>query len=96
MPKCLFNDTGYCKYGYYCRKMYYKNVCKIQNCDRNCKSRHPTPCKDGQICRLFSQKACAYNHVTLAYNDNENNYQLKSLKMEMRITSQKLNNWMMN
>ena len=85
IPKCVFNDTGYCKYGDYCRKMHYKYVCNIQNCNGNCKSRHPKSCKDGQNCRFFSKKVCAYKHVTLASNDEENHdlkKQLKSLKME--------------
>ena len=73
-PKCSFNDTGFCKYGDQCRKMHYKTICSIDNCDKRCHSRHPKPCKHGGKCKFFAKKICASKHDTIA-NDDEKAYQ---------------------
>ena len=77
--KCLFNDTGFCKFGEQCRKLHHKNICLILNCDRNCNSRHPKPCKFKAKCKFFSKQMCAYKHVTFASDDME----LEALKKEV-------------
>ena len=49
------------------------------NCNRNCNSRHPKPCKFKAKCKFFSKQVCAYKHVTLASDDME----LEALKKEV-------------
>ena len=68
-PKCLFNDTGFCKYGDHCRKMHFISIFTIENCDKGYQSRHPKPCKHGGNCKFFAKQICAYKHVTLANDD---------------------------
>ena len=79
VSKCLFNDTGFCKFGDQCRKQHHKSVCFIMHCNRNCNSRHPKPCKFKAKCKFFSKQICAYKHVTLASDDME----LEALKKEV-------------
>ena len=93
-PKCLFNNTGFCKFCEQCRKQHYKTVCLIQNCDKKCKSRHPKPCKFNQKCKFFAQNICAFKHVTSAWDDVEGIATLKSeiesLKLENKTKLSKL------
>ena len=81
-PKCKFNDSGYCKFGNYCRKRHFLEICPKLNCKINtCKARHPKLCKHEENCKFFKQGICAYKHVTLAKHDE----QLKGLKSEIDI-----------
>ena len=93
-PKCLFNDTGFCKFCEQCRRQHYKTVCLIQNCDKKCKSRHPKPCRFKQKCKFFAQNICAFKHATSAWDDAEGIATLKkeieSLKLENETKLSKL------
>ena len=61
-PKCVFNDTGFCKYKESCRKHHFSEKCEDQKCDRKCTNRHPKECNRGENCKFLKQKICAYDH----------------------------------
>ena len=80
-PKCKFNDLGYCKFGNYCRKRHFKDICQKFNCKTNiCKARHPKLCKHEENCKFFKQGICAYKHTTLA----DHKEKFKALENEIR------------
>ena len=66
--KCLFYDTGYCKFyktknG--CKKVHPRDICKIKACQRNvCPNRHPRLCKFGEKCTY--RRKCSYSYVKLS------------------------------
>ena len=61
--KCLYNNTGFCKFRTECRKQHLENVCQIENCDRKCLNRHPKPCKHKHKCKFLAKNICAFSHV---------------------------------
>ena len=61
--KCLFNDTGFCKFRTECRKQHCESVCQIEDCDRKCLNRHPKPCKHRQKCKFLAKNICAFSHA---------------------------------
>ena len=75
--KCKYFDKGYCKYKSECKFAHSEEICKPylegRKCKENaCKDRHPKVCKwwlKGG-CRRTD---CAYLHVTLVHDDDEQN-----------------------
>ena len=61
--KCLFYDTGYCKFSKTkngCKRTHPKYICTIKGCKRNvCPHRHPRMCKFGGKC-MYRIK-CSYS-----------------------------------
>ena len=83
-PKCVFNDSGYCKFGVKCRKIHFKIICLIEKCNKKCDKRHPRICKFGKECDFLRKKICAYKHVTLAAEDDE----FQALKLKLKQVEQ--------
>ena len=80
--KCMFNDSGYCKFGNKCRKRHFIKICTIFKCKTsNCKARHPKLCKHEKNCKFFKQGICAYRHETLDKHDDK----FKALESEIKI-----------
>ena len=91
--KCVFNDTGYCKFGQKCRRKHYKILCSRLKCDRKCEGRHPRVCKFGDECDFLRKNICAYKHVTLASEDDECKAlksRLKQVEEENKILKEKI------
>ena len=82
IPKCKFNDSGYCKFGNRCRKRHFIKICTIFKCKTsNCKARHPKLCKHEENCKFFKHGICAYRHETLDKHDDK----FKALESEIKI-----------
>ena len=79
ISKCNYNDKGFCKFRDECRKQHFNTACEIQNCDKQCRGRHPKPCKNKERCRFFAKHICAYKHDTLGHDDA----QLANLKTDI-------------
>ena len=60
--KHLFDDSGFCKYGENCSRIYHKIVCERKKWDKKCNSRHSKPCKLRANCRLLPKAICAFKH----------------------------------
>ena len=72
-------DTGYCKFGDECQKRHFYTLCLITECDKNCEARHLRPCKLKTKCKFFKKDIYAFNHATLAVEDEET----KALKIKL-------------
>ena len=80
--KCLYNDSGFCKYGEKCRKTHHKSICLRNNCDKKCNSRHPKPCKFKAKCKFLAKAICAFNHENDEQDLDDLKRQIESLKQE--------------
>ena len=64
---CRHFQTGFCKFGEFCRKHHVKVICSKEKCNgKDCNERHPKTCKyfnSNQVCKFG--KTCSYLHVTL-------------------------------
>ena len=69
--KCLFNDSGYCKFGEKCRGVHHKSICSRKFCDKNCNSRHPKPCSFKENCKFLPKNICAFKHSPSENNDKD-------------------------
>ena len=80
--KCLYNDSGFCKYGEKCRKTHHKSICLRNNCDKKCNSRHPKPCKFKAKCKFLAKAICAFKHENDEKDLDDLKRQIESLKQE--------------
>ena len=61
--QCQHNNKGYCKFGIQCRYQHYSKICEKKFCKtKECPSRHPKPCKNGEKCKFHKNDCCAYQH----------------------------------
>ena len=69
--KCLYNDTGFCKFRSECRKQRFENVCENKDCDKKCLDRHPKPCKFNKKCKFMAKSVCVFSHAndSLEYDE---------------------------
>ena len=81
LQKCWYNDDGFCRFGQQCKKIHFKAICFIRNCDRKCEGRHPRFCQCEERCRFLKKGICAFKHVTHANDDKETN----ALKTKMKL-----------
>ena len=64
--QCFHNNKGYCKFGVECHFQHYHDICLEKVCrDKECKARHPKYCKNGDDCKFYKKKICAYRHEDL-------------------------------
>ena len=87
ITKCLFHNRGYCKYGESCRKQHFKQVCEQKSCNKDCKKRHPKPCKWGIKCKFQKNNICAFSHTTTIQKDSRIELfekEVKALKDEIK------------
>ena len=56
--KCLYYDSGFCRYKDKCRKEHMKTVCEDSNCDKKCEKRHPKQCRYREKCKFHKKDAC--------------------------------------
>ena len=79
--KCVFYDTGYCKFSKTnngCKKVHPRDICTIKGCKRNvCPNRHPRMCKFGEKCTYRTK--CSYSHVHKMGQESQNNELLKNV-----------------
>ena len=63
---CKHYQTGYCKFGVFCRKQHVTEMCLQEQCDKiKCDKRHPNICKYfsiNQFCKFG--EICSYKHIT--------------------------------
>ena len=81
IPKCWYNDNGYCKFGQECKKIHFRIICAIKSCDRKCKGRHPRLCQFEEKCKFFKKGICAFKHI----NPVSDNQQSNALKTKMGL-----------
>ena len=71
---CLYNQSGFCRYGDMCRKHHVHEVCSTSNCkNKSCRQRHPKPCRHfkTEVSCKFGD-LCAYKHETSTEQRNVN------------------------
>ena len=89
--KCLYNDTGFCKFRSECKKQHFQNVCQIENCDKKCLDRHPKPCKFKTKCKFMAENICAFNHESDIDCDSPNNEVLERMALiEKHVTKNEI------
>jgi chromosome segregation ATPase len=69
--KCLFNDSGFCKFGDKCRSVHHKSICSRKYCDKSCNSRHPKPCRFRENCKFLAEDMCAFKHSSNENDDKD-------------------------
>ena len=92
ITKCLYNDSGFCKFSKECRKQHFENVCQTKNCDKRCLNRHPKPCKFKDECKFLEKNICAYSHLDLATENNDLKEIAKSFSDKICDLEDKINN----
>ena len=61
--QCQHNNRGYCKFGDKCKYQHFTETCKNRACKvKDCRFRHPKPCRNKEDCKFFKRDRCAYNH----------------------------------
>ena len=87
--KCHHNDIGYCKFGDQCRQKHATNVCAQQNCEKNCNSRHPIPCKYENKSKFLVKNVCAFSHTKSKSGsvDEGRNCESDLLKLQKEVES---------
>ena len=61
--QCHHNNKGFCKFGVECHFQHYHEICSKKVCrEKECKARHPKCCKNGDACKFYKKKVCAYRH----------------------------------
>ena len=80
--KCRHHDRGICKYGKNCFQEHPRDICRNDGCSRrNCKFRHPKPCKNGESCPFIRRKGgCAYLHNDASIVGHTNSTSNSNLK----------------
>ena len=90
--KCQHNDSGYCKFGDKCRKKHAINVCSTKNCDKNCSSRHPIPCKYKKRCKFHAKQICAFSHAKSIKDDTSDDCESDLVELKKQVESLKNEN----
>ena len=86
--QCFHNNRGYCKFQESCKFRHFHEECSNMFCrKKECQSRHPKICKNGENCKFYKRKVCAYRHIM------ENNHikAVKVLEAEIRNLKQEIN-----
>ena len=61
--QCYYNNRGFCKHGENCRYQHFQEPCPNRFCkDKQCKFRHPRPCKHEKSCKFYLKGICSYRH----------------------------------
>ena len=92
---CKFHQSGYCKFGQYCKNYHNLNTCKSVKCvDKTCVFRHPKICKyflHRGLCKFGDD--CSFSHRnSLQSNSNKNipNQQFEALEITVKEMSKKI------
>ena len=62
LSKCLYNDTGYCKFKEKCRNLHSSGICQKDDCNKSCPERHPKACRFSEKCKFLEKGICVFNH----------------------------------
>ena len=62
IPKCFYNDIGYCKFKEECKKKHSLSICESEKCDKFCQKRHPIKCNFDENCKFNARSICAFSH----------------------------------
>ena len=77
--QCSHNNKGYCRFKERCFFQHFTVSCTQKFCkDKDCRFRHPKPCKFGNECTFYKKKICAFKH-------DENHGELERVKREISI-----------
>ena len=62
---CQYNKYGFCKYRDGCKKKHVTLECEDPDCmiSKNCKQRHPKPCRKYNLGKCRFENECAYKHI---------------------------------
>ena len=94
IPRCKFNNSGYCKYGNQCKERHFDKICSNSKCKKVCNARHPKICKYEQNCKFLRQGNCAYKHATLTNHYDEQLMDLEktinTLQKENKVLKEKI------
>ena len=90
MDVCVYNQTGYCKFGERCNRVHIKEICQRgEECaDPECCKRHPRRCRyfyNYGKCKLGEK--CAYRH-----DEETKESKIKTLEMEVKHLKEEMNN----
>ena len=81
ISRCVFNNSGYCRYKEGCRNQHFQNVCQLPDCDQTCPNRHPKQCKFERRCKFLAKEICAFSHVAEDGTETANKDKIKELEM---------------
>ena len=85
--KCIYFNSGYCKFTRQengCRYLHPAETCKVIKCrDKECPFRHPKNCRHGERCRY--QTKCMYHHRSLRSYTNNTDEKTKKLEQEITV-----------
>ena len=84
--QCYHHNRGYCKFGKQCHFPHFDEVCQRSICiEKECKKRHPKPCRHGQKCKFNKANICAFRHESkqLAQIPTDVGNEIKRLKEEI-------------
>ena len=87
--KCYHHDRGYCKFGEQCHYQHFREICQNRNCKlKECRKRHPKPCRNGHQCKFYRSNICAFKHDNEDSTDMEN--EIKKLQEEIDALKKKI------
>ena len=87
--QCYYNNRGHCKYGENCHYHHYNKICQNSFCrDKECKNRHPKPCKYGDTCKFLNQDKCSFKHD---HTKSKNKIEKENLGQKLKAFEEVIN-----
>ena len=91
--QCYHHNRGYCKFGEQCRFPHFEDICPRNICRvKECKKRHPKPCRNGQQCKFNKANNCAFKHESKqpVVIESELENKIKRLQEEINILKEQI------